>query len=58
MAAKKKSRGPDAERIKIEGDWEAVVGRALTVERPAGGFPKPEPRYRPRKKRGGRRKPA
>jgi hypothetical protein len=38
--AKKKSTGPKAERLKIKGDWETAVGKALRKERPKEGWPK------------------
>ena len=38
-----KSRtGSDPDRLKIEGDWKAAVGKAIKKRRPAGGWPKPE----------------
>lgn len=37
-----RSRGPEAERVKIEGDWQDAVGKALTKKPPPGGWPKPE----------------
>jgi hypothetical protein len=33
-------KGPEPERLKIEGDWVAAVDRALKVKRPAKGWPK------------------
>lgn len=35
----KKSRGPSPERVKIKGDWEKAVGKALKKERPKEGWP-------------------
>jgi hypothetical protein len=35
----KKSRGPAPERVKINGDWEEAVGKALKKERPKEGWP-------------------
>ena len=32
--------GPEPERLKIEGDWIEAVDKALTVKRPANGWPK------------------
>ena len=36
----KPAKGPEPERLKIEGDWVAAVDKALTVKRPATGWPK------------------
>jgi len=33
-------KGPEPERLKIEGDWIAAVDHALKVKRPAKGWPK------------------
>ena len=41
-------------RVKIEGDWEGAVGRALTKPRPSAGWPKKAPN--PKKRRAKRRK--
>ena len=32
-------RGPKEERVKIKGDWELAVGKALKKERPKEGWP-------------------
>lgn len=37
-----KERGPKPDRVKIEGDWEGAVGKALKKPRPKGGWPEPE----------------
>jgi len=37
---KGKSKGPEPERLKIEGNWVHAVDRSLTVKRPAKGWPK------------------
>jgi hypothetical protein len=34
--------GPKPERVKIEGDWENAMSKALKKERPKAGWPKPE----------------
>ena len=34
--------GPVAETLKLEGDWQANVAKALQKKRPPGGWPKPE----------------
>ena len=41
-------RGPEADRVKIEGDWKSAVGKALKKPMPAGGWPKPTSRYKKR----------
>lgn len=40
---KKTPPGPEPERVRIDGDWEDAVKRALKKPRPKGGWPKPEP---------------
>lgn len=45
MASKKpapKKTGPKPDTVKIEGDWEDAVGKALEKKRPKEGWPKPE----------------
>jgi hypothetical protein len=32
-------RGPKPDRVKIEGDWEGAVGKALNKPRPKDGWP-------------------
>jgi len=32
--------GPKPERLKLKGDWEQLVGKALAKKRPAKGWPK------------------
>jgi hypothetical protein len=58
MTARKKKRGPKADRLAIEGDWQAAVKKALGVERPAAGWPEPQKtkRARSRTSRSGRSK--
>lgn len=36
----KQKSGPKAETVKIEGDWEDSVKKALEVKRPKEGWPK------------------
>lgn len=36
----KKKTGPKAERLKLKGDWQALVGKALAKKRPKKGWPK------------------
>jgi hypothetical protein len=36
---KKKKSGPRPELLKIQGDWEKAVGKALKKERPKEGWP-------------------
>ncbi len=35
-----KKTGPKEQRLKLKGDWQALVGKALKKERPAKGWPK------------------
>ena len=35
--------GPDPERLKVEGDWEEAMGKALKKKKPAEGWPKSKP---------------
>ena len=35
----KKRMGPKPDRVKIEGDWESAVAKALEKKRPVGGWP-------------------
>lgn len=35
-------RGPKPERIKLQGDWQNAIGKALKIERPKEGWPQPE----------------
>jgi hypothetical protein len=37
--AEPKKRGRPASNLKIEGDWQSAIGRALSRKRPEGGFP-------------------
>ena len=37
--ARKSNPGPDAERLRIDGDWEMAVDKALSKPRPEGGWP-------------------
>lgn len=34
--------GPKADKVKIEGDWERAMEKALKKKRPKDGWPKPE----------------
>lgn len=36
----KKKSGPVPERIKLKGDWQKLMGKALAKKRPAKGWPK------------------
>jgi len=31
--------GPEPERLKIEGDWEAAASKVVQAKKPAGGWP-------------------
>ncbi len=35
-----KKPGPEPERLKIDGDWEDAVSKALNKKKPADGWPK------------------
>lgn len=37
----KAKTGPKAERLKLRGDWQSLVGKALGKKRPKKGWPKP-----------------
>jgi hypothetical protein len=34
------AKGPEPERLKIEGDWVQAIDHTLTVKRPPQGWPK------------------
>jgi hypothetical protein len=55
MAMKKRGKpGPEAQRLKGHGDWKEAVGRAVRLERPAEGWPKPDnPKTRRKARRAG-----
>jgi hypothetical protein len=36
----KQKTGPKEQRLKLKGDWEALVGKALAKKRPKKGWPK------------------
>lgn len=36
---KRAKKGPEPERLKIQGDWTKAVDSALKVKRPKGGWP-------------------
>ena len=40
MCTGKTKRGPKPERVKIEGDWENAIDKALEKKRPEDGWPK------------------
>ena len=42
--------GPEAEHLKLEGDWKERLARAIAKKRPEGGWPKPEKKKRDQKK--------
>ena len=54
MAGKtrEKKPGPDADRVAIEGDWREAVKKAVGIEKPPAGWPKPG-----KGSAGGRKKP-
>jgi hypothetical protein len=37
---KRTEKGPEPERLKIEGGWVQAVDKSLAVKRPASGWPK------------------
>lgn len=41
-ADKKKKPGPDPDHLKLEGDWEDAMKKALEKKRPKEGWPKPD----------------
>jgi hypothetical protein len=43
---KKKSPGPDAERLKLTGSWKDLVAKALGKKPPPGGWPKAKVRQK------------
>ena len=36
----KSKPGPAAQTLKLEGDWQANIKKAMTKKKPAGGWPK------------------
>lgn len=36
----KTKTGPKEQRLKLKGDWQALVGKALAKKRPKKGWPK------------------
>lgn len=47
--ARKTTPGPDPERLKIDGDWDAAAGKAVNKPIPASGAPDRETRPRTKK---------
>lgn len=41
MSDKRRKRGPEPERVKIDEDWEEAIKKALRKERPKEGWPAP-----------------
>jgi hypothetical protein len=39
----KKARGPEPDRLKIEGDWKSAVKKSLGKKKPPEGWPKDNP---------------
>jgi len=37
---KRKKPGPQAERLKLRGEWQGLIGKALAKKRPKKGWPK------------------
>jgi hypothetical protein len=40
LRASKSKTGPKEQRLKLRGDWQALVGKALGKKRPKKGWPK------------------
>ena len=38
----RKTPGPEADRLKLDGDWKEATKKALAKERPPEGWPNPE----------------
>ena len=36
----KQKTGPKEQRLKLKGDWQALIGKALAKKRPKKGWPK------------------
>lgn len=45
----KSKPGPEADRLKLEGDWEENVKTSLAKPKPADGWPKHDEKKPPRK---------
>ncbi len=39
---KKKPTGPKPDHLKIEGDWESAMGKAIKKQKPKEGWPEPD----------------
>ena len=39
---KKQKTGPKEQRLKLRGDWQGLIGKALAKKRPKKGWPKPK----------------
>lgn len=39
LQKQKSKTGPEPDAVKIKGDWEDAIGKALEKERPEGGWP-------------------
>lgn len=50
MSERTQKPGPDPSRVKIDGDWEEAVKRALGKKRPPEGWPRPPGKKKPAKK--------
>jgi hypothetical protein len=51
MKEKKKRKAtpePRGERLMIAGNWKDAIKKAFKKEKPASGWPKPDPRRKPR----------
>ena len=47
---KKITPGPEADRLKIDGDWKSAVKKALNKPKPAEGWPEDDDKVKPENK--------
>jgi hypothetical protein len=40
----RKVRGPSPERLKLTGNWQKLIKKAVAKQRPKAGWPKPKPK--------------
>jgi len=51
MARKKSKPGPEADRLKLGGDWKDRLAEAVRKKRPEGGWPDPDNRQKAKAQR-------
>lgn len=51
MSKTRSNRGPSPQTVKIEGDWEQAIDKALGKKRPKDGWPKPGKANSPKKRK-------